>query len=581
MAKKSTSISSISISRCKRIVRPLISKIHALTDMKSKYPTKLQFTSLEAAFSKVPLGHKACERSRPSSRNGFASQKSSILINKRKAIIVDDLMDEYDDDLSFRVSDEVPEEKPELLNEYVKFIRPETSNERLESLEPFVSIELYQSYGEILQIFRNIVLTLFPTPSRESVTKLSTLCSFQIGKSIALSTKSTYYMINRVSLFNPLEISVEAQIFNQDLNDDIDEWLEMPPSVVSLHYRSDLLMGYVIHLIIFNLRNLLYPLIPVLLHWLEEEFRVSGDQKLRTIMRTLFIEYWREGSDNKDQLNGTESGKFQLYWDFFKIGYWESLIESLDLQTLSGQSYDGLILESLTNNDRLSEMTSDISLEKDIYPIIKRNPQNSCINVVLINIMTQIIVDFKRRFHSSKTTEAVLGLFQETYQGMVEFLGLWISFGDSREMIFNSLYPGNEEIFEGIIKFVQYLTYKNGQIIRHLQGTVITKDRIQELQITLHQYKLLEVILRLLRSYYLDVECDNFEPGDLEQSSQAFLSIQGIKRRIKYSNYGLNEFLLWLNDNEYRAFCQYLYQKVYGQFNDEIYKILFKKRQRY
>lgn len=618
----------LSVSKCKRIIRPLVSKIHALADINNKYPLILEL--------RIPLDSHIQEQSltklkvyqgssRPSSREGSLKptlEKKPTLRHEYD----NDMSSDEDCDLTFVLPDEeqAKADKSKLNSKqdnetFFRFLNPKDGHERLQSLKPFISDELFQSYCEIFTIFKNVVNALCAVTETEqaAVSKLSSLCSFKYGKSIASFTKSTYYSFNRTQLFNPNEIPLHLQELHGLLHDDIDNLLDIEPNVISQTYRANFLIGYVIHLIVFNLQLILYLLIPSLIHWLNDEFRLTRDFRFKSIMRCLFDEFWHYGIDDlkdvKDQrllalIDVSVCTKsFELFWVLYKVGYWKRFIDSLQLQsdTDGCKSYDSLVLKVLTINNRLkikefNNFTGTASksiLEHEVYPLIKRNPQNPFINLILASVITQIMIGLRSDLAASKSSYETIEFLIEYYENIVKFIQMWLEFpGDmSAPMTYNSLYPGNEEIFEALSKFGIYMHAKCDRYIEHFTRYIERSSNenyeklvglLYDLNYLISRINLLNIYINVMRSFFLETNDELslgvHSPKDL---CDFFFELMANMERNIRSSKDFNEFLLWLYDKQeikILNFTRLCFKAFYGEFNQlkdssvyDLYYILF------
>ncbi|GEQ70358.1 hypothetical protein JCM33374_g4034 [Metschnikowia sp. JCM 33374] len=482
----------LSIARCKRIVRPLLSKVHSLTDLHSKYPVKVNF-----------------------------------------------------DTILFTSGPDTPEK--------AKFNNPATSQDRLNSLKPYLAQETYDAYTEIFAIFKNIVSTLYPgeipgarrvkrengkmprkTPQKKphngsaqppspKTPRLSFLAAQKLGKSIALGTKSTHYSLNQTALFDPDSIPLYLRKYHQQLAEDIDEWLAMEPASVVGHHRADLLLGYVLHILVFNSRTLLYTFIPVVCHWLHEQRLPSS--------RSLFIECWNFSPLDPDHeevqdLTGTSTGtgpgsgvgsdsdaNRATFWLFHNIGYWHNLVVLLGVKSseyLSAQSYDALFLEALVSCDRLSLDHIDVH---EVYALMRNNPQHPKNTQVLVLVVAQLITSFRASYNTASTSSAAHEAISTCYHEIRHFTQTWLCL--SKTCIFNSLDRGNEEIFEACFSFMAYLMDKCVSILEYLDGVSHstapnTPHNIAEITRSFQKLHIditkLNVTCKILQGFFLDTQ---------------------------------------------------------------------------
>lgn len=626
----------LTISKCKRIVRPLVSKIHALNDLNGKYPSILDFnfplddTCLQGLLSKKNINH---DYSGKHIVNQLGQPRNKIRkLEDRKYTKCYDSDSDYDegyDSLERRSmnKDYLPEEREHISN-INKLIEPSSSFERLTSLKPYISGQLFQSYYDMFLIFRNIMnLLVFTThknnESTSSMPKLSSLCSFKIGKFMALSTKPTYYEMNQSLLFDPNTIPYHLREYQDILSDDIDEWLEMKPEVVTYTHRIDLLIGYVIHLLVINLDLTLYLLIPILIHWLNEELKRTGNTMLQSISRSFFLEYWTYGPDYSESsgfdnivsiLNGTQNRErnLNIFWIFHKIGYWRILISSFDSEsTVTGSdTYEILTLDTISLNNKLSlQVLINLNAAYDthdthdflheIYQIIKKNPQHPQVNNILILIITQLISSTRLNIKQCMVSRDILNCFQFAYDNVIFFVHIWLSLPVKEEfLVFNSLYPGNTEIFHALISFTDFQVRQCDILfLNQSESTFFSKINMDgsstiDLRMIRDNLSILNRTLELLKLYYLDTFDDfTIDPHSVEEISSFVLLIQNSKlnpsnvKEFTICNNSYNDLLIWLFDQQdptLLQISQLCFRKYYGNRTwfkdvliDNLYCILF------
>lgn len=448
----------LSIPKCKRIVRPLVSKIHSLNDLYVKFPSKFDFDMELFSSTNVSGG-------------------------------------------------------------ILKFSNPSTAEDRLFSLKPYLSPELFRAYVEMFSIFKNIVTSMYDVPEARNITKkqkaqavakppslprLTALAAHKLGKSVVLGTKSTYYSLNQTMLFEPDTIPLHLQKYHLTLADDIDEWLQMEPESVINAQRNDLLLGYVIHLLAVYLRTLLFALIPVLVQWLYTQGLAS--------LRTLFLEVWlylpRDARD-EDMLElvaGDRDPSLELFWFFLKIGYWKQLALDIRLLAADGSAgFDSLLLEALGDTDRLASSPVD---PDEVLQLVSQNTQHPLNTPILISLVARLITKVRKEYNSAKTSDSTYDVIAMAYSQIRVLVKSWL--GLNSNCIFNSLDRGNEEIFSALFRLLQYLLGKCTQIIRYLNNSKHAGRKIAEL---LHRFKFLyyhvdmmQMACMVLKAYYLDLE---------------------------------------------------------------------------
>lgn len=629
---------SVSISKCKRLVRPLVAKIHALNDLNNKYANVLDFTltekELELDFqdgNNIRDNSVRYRRSISTSGENEDRKDSLERIDKK----LKGFIRGHHDNKTFNINKENlgNEETVKSLdsnsnarnvpnvNVLAKFTNPIDSGSRLKSLKPFVSDSLFKSYVDIFQIFQNLMVNLVEAFSLEPtrVPRLTTLCSHKLGKDITMSARSTYYKLNQSLLFDIGNLSPEISGYYENLCDDIDPWLELEPTNMSLQYRLDLLVGYIIHIIVLNLYYTLYLIIPAFLHWLKEMADTTKNVKYEVIMHTLFREFWNMDSDYFSEesqcllnyFGGKSQKEFNktLFWLFFRIGLWRNLIYCLfDGANNKDLIYGNLMLETFTKNDKLcfNEITLDKFdfIIKDICCIIEDTSSNVNNNEVLIHLTTQVIVHSKTKLFQAKYISEILRVYLQTRHRLSYLAHVWLSFrGTYKNSIFNSSLPGNEDLFDALTRMTFFCISKIKQTSEQLQknGLFHTHDRVQLWYQRLHEnkenFKVFLMTVKILKWYYLGQKLSflhDLEPNAIESLSNCLIHIQnsllcenrscfGFQRS---ENEAFNSFLKWLVSTQNSSavhIAKQCHRKYYGKSSSselELFNNSGPKRQR-
>lgn len=521
MARKKPATDRLPIAKCKRIIRPLLSKIHALTDVYVKYPSKVEFDTQTFTSSKVSGG-------------------------------------------------------------ILKFTHPPTSSDRLVALKPFISSELFQAYSEIFSIFRNVIGSVCGPPKQPFPT-LSALSAYKMGKSMTLGTKTTYYRLNQTLLFEPDTIPKYLQKYHHELADDIDDWLLMEPSSVTDSYRIDFLLGYVIHILVFNLRNLLYLLVPVLVHWLKE-------QNMAQLLRVLFSEYWlflprdpdRKAIDELalDLVDFPHDPSFGIFWLFYKIGYWEHLVSELNIGSRYSErfgNFDCVFLDVLAQTDRLV-LTREVDLQ-DIYAVLVRNSQHPHNTTILVSIIAQSIFNLKKELKSASTSHATLELLRGAHSSLRMFLQTWLSLNES--CVFNSLDKGNDDIFQALSRLVKFILGKCTRIISYLNECGLSakvKDMLSRFKNLYYNMDMMKLACQILEAYFLDTNTQLSLEG-LRPNSVASCFSDLLKNNNQHKEVG--RFLVWLYDrhnSDMHKLAQSCFKEFFGDWHEgleDVHFILF------
>lgn len=387
-------VDELPIARCKRLVRPLVSKIHGLTDLHAKYPFK------------------------------FAFQTDSFPTKDVRA-----------------------------------FIEPASSAERLRNLRPFLASEVYDAYLEIFQIFRNIVLTLAASRAKRAKRieplgppRLAFLAAQKLGKSVALGSKSTYYSLSQTSLFDPLSIPQYLRKYHDEMADDIDTWLTMDPEPVFRARRAELVWGYVVHILMLNLANLLYTLVPVLAHWLHEE----DPWRLRLFLLAFWLTLAHD-PDLKDsrELLALATDNLPTFWLFHATGYWNSLVKLVGICSPNHcaarpDPYECLLIDVLGEKVDIGLISPD-----EVYALLHRNVQHPENTTVLMSMITQCIASFTETQLRLKNSKKACLHLHETYQFLLDFVRNWLALSD--KCIYNSQDRGNNHLFKALNGLNDYL----------------------------------------------------------------------------------------------------------------------------
>lgn len=485
-----------SVSRCKRVVRPFLAKVHSANDMVIKNPSVLQ----------------------------------------------------------------VQMDTGELI---AQLIKPRNALHRLESLKPLVSPELYQVYCELFQVFKQILTSIQLNQKKRDLTArpalttrptlLTAISLYEIGKAMMLSTRTTYYKLNQAALFDASTLPPNLKKYNNTLSVDIDEWLELEMAGSMIHnYRLDILLGYILHLVVFNI-HVLYLLVPVLIHWLYEELVLTQSVFFKQVLNKLFTEFWYFNNDkyyeniNSEVLSELTGFSHSaetintLFWWLYNIQYWDKFISSIGFRSCQEQysqeqspdSYETLVLDTLMINEKL--LSTDHA--SSIYRLLQRNPHHLQVNNILITLLTNLI-----------EKAANLKLFDGIFTDFKMLLRVWISFSSKFPMVFNSLLPKNHELFEGIILFNKYLTKK------------------------LNQNNDLTLTLILLKHFFLDepVTSAFIKTIDQEGFVKELIGLQQPHVQqslpLRYSNYEINDFIYWLLGNDLNELGLEVFLEFYGDF---------------
>lgn len=422
------------------------------------------------------------------------------------------------------------------------FLRPTSAAKRLATLKPYLDADVYQSYVDIFGIFQGAVRNIF-VGHNELVPRLATLCSATVGKDIALSTRSTYYKLHQSSLFDPDTLPVHLHRIYHSLHDSIDPLLELEPHQLFGPYRRDMLMGYVIHLVVFNL-GILYTLVPVIVHWLQEELRQHHSGALMAFSSILFLQFWRFDETYHPDYDGDFLGHLDaskkidnniVFWQLYLIGYWKNTITDLHVRSRIG-GYHSLMVEALARPLRVLEThTLEVFQALDH---IKECPHHPSINLALCNVLRKLVVDVRSNRNPSLH-----------YQLILRFIAVWLSFPQSvTQVVYNSLLPGNLFLFRSLLSVIKFvMAVAENDTLRHKLSNCLTT-------------------VKILLHFYLD----NGQHEDTSGFVECFFEFQTASTG---RNESFDEFVDWLHDQNsaYRQLGEELSRRFYKRGVDMEY----------
>lgn len=527
------------VAKCKRVIRPLVSKVHSIIDYQSKH-SMMDFKS--------PMSCKP---------------------------VISDPDSELSDDELYKA--EFADEKWKLQK---GLCNPTDSEQRLQALLPFIDEEVLRLYKETFVIFKNVISTFAESKGTKPL-YLATMAAFKVGRIMAMNSKSTYYSINRAQLFDKEQLPPDIKELHDLLANDIDEWLTMEPAVISSTYRNELMIGYVLHFLVLNLHSGLYLLMPTLIHWLYEESKLRP--KFALIKSTLFNEFWNFDYASRSRMNREERMVAGLIGDYTKFGYntfwalqqtedfWGFFFDQVQVTSRYEPSHASHFLDCLHKNNyldrnRLGDLVDMNSVQSDVYCYIKMCPQHPNVNTILAITIGQIVKQFKASFESCKSPARYRTCIEKYFMECIEFTRVWLSF--SGPTIFNSLYSGNEEMFEAVIKLGIYFHHKCSMILNHIRGQENTgtyskeKDTFRSLK---YQLKLFNSYLLLLRAFYLDLDPQVnvvVRPDDLVV---VFKLCQDSRGPNKKPSKDFNDFISWLVDQNLVQIARHLFHAFYGK----------------
>lgn len=589
----------IDAKRCLRLTRPLLSKIHNLNDLKVKSPTifeinygevgervdqNKQTISLSLDLVDIKMKRKRCEDlGEKFHENGEASDDDWDY---------ESTQDDIDDDIAGNLRKGNKSSYQDV---------PASSWERLQNLKPVLSNELFEAYVESFEIVKAAVTSIMSGDLGNSkLPKLSSLCSIKIGKKIALSTKTTYYKLSRTLLFDSKTIPFDLKQYQQELDDDITSWFTdnhdrdndfvyHQRRILGAH-RKELLLGYLVHLLAIHLTLIYYLFVPVIVHWLEEEYNRTCLTLFRTLKTCLFNEYWTQSineSTEEEKIFKILNGEFDnsmnthMFWKLHKSNYWKALIETQSIQSnyRHGDVYNNYFLDSLVsrikndseifNGSRISE--KNISY---IYDALVQTPTHCRINEVLMALIGQLLNQTREMTLKSDCLKTFVNNLVLSYNRLTRFLSVWIGFRKDGGAIFTSLYSGNFSIFQAIIAVCKFLISKVFDVINRIKSVnqeYLLDSKFIQLKTISSNLKQLVIITTILGYYYCNInevninEVVNLKENDIFGISKNL--IQNLTG-VRYScNCGLNKFLKWLhylNHQKFKYLAQVCFITYYG-----------------
>lgn len=424
-----------------------------------------------------------------------------------------------------------------------------TSNARLQSLSPFMNEELIDEYGELFSILRSIIVTLISYQERRDFLSLQSIAARSHGSSMALVTKSSYYTLNRKALFENGQESLDD--FGRDYFDDLDAWLASTEilSPITHSYRNEMIIGYMIRLIAMNASTLLFPFIPILLQWLREEYDMTHDFHYLSIKCSLMAEFWLSHMKHE-----SEKESIKVFWAFYISDHYRDLFRQLSPQSSASSvenRYNEVMIGIFSKSNYIQfpimKQISTLSGEKRnhllqlVYRSILLDHSNPNVNRLLAVILSQIMEEaLAGASLSSVETDDMHAL-------IVEFLQIWLSFMRDRPLTYNSLYPGNENMFRGCATLVKYLVRLGRQRSRKCLSPSTTMLR------KLLQFEILVEAIYLFQAYFLDLDyLPSISIRELEALVREILLIQGHALVLTdfNANQELRSFISWLTANE-------------------------------
>jgi hypothetical protein len=340
--------------------------------------------------------------------------------------------------------------------------------------------------------------------------------------------------------------------------------------------------------VIINLRLIFYLLIPVLIQWIDEEYRLTHCYQLNVLKIQFFNEYWKFGIGSSSEdfaslqlLNGTFdlNDANKIFWCFYRIGYWKQFFVDVHIETncSRGSSYDNLILDSMTINKKINfdlfrEMNTTIGVNHDyvaeIYRMLQQNHDHPNVNKILIYLMVVLLSQSRISISNSSTLEEFVEKLQESYDNLTNFLTNWLGM-DGDTTVFTSVYSGNESIFQATKMMCKYLHkhfIKVNKILKQASSD-FDPEWYKRFRSTRNEWERLVSVINLLEVYYLDLKDEislrNYTADELSCGLMTIL----FRAHLNHYNSEFNEFLLWLYDRRMPILldiAQMCFSKYYG-----------------
>ncbi|RCK62459.1 hypothetical protein Cantr_08837 [Candida viswanathii] len=392
----------LSTTRFRRVLRPLLSKIHALNDLYSKNPLVFDFD-----ISQVDINHRCNAQQQRQTRQPRPSKLRKL------------------------------EEEP-----IPDFYDPKSADDRLRSLRLFISPELYKSYTELFHIVKSVLCLLKPK-KQQHAWKLSCRCAFEIGKEMAESTRTTYYRLNNVSLFDPSLVSESIREINEELYEDLDDWMseEMEPACVTDNYTREVFAGYIVRLIVIHSQTTLYMFVPVLVHWL----RLQGAflHQLGVFLSDEYFRFPHESTTNVEELNGLAfNDTLLVFWSLHAVNYWAPFMNARKLLEIVPHKISFDVFDELEVVLRLRGGY----YREQVYCICQYDKNTNIIVMMMVNLLQ----------HARKkltSYEEAYGHFKEIYKLVLEVVRNWLPY-------YNRRFRDNRVMFESIAQLRGYMMPK-------------------------------------------------------------------------------------------------------------------------
>ncbi|KAG7662260.1 uncharacterized protein J8A68_004270 [[Candida] subhashii] len=495
----------------------LITKLHELNELKLKQPKLFNIKFPSEFIQKIERPKKRVKRN---TQGGI-----SMLRRKRKGgntppIDAADASDEVEDD----------------------FINPSSAEERLISLELILSNEVYEIYEEIFDCLKPTFVSL-DIPGGQKIPRLSTVCSFEIGKEMMRTANITYF---------EGKTTLNSSDSNGELNKVIDDWLQREPRAIMDRYRLHFMAGYLIHLLVFHSQSVLFPSIPVIIQWLREQ----KSMHLNMLGRTLCDRFWQATNtetDDADVALKVDHVHIKIFWSLYVVGYWDTFLHNRQMMEILQYIVDIRIFEKLERDLGLTKRY----FQNQIFSLLERNIDHPNTNPILISIIVRIVQSASTDFKKCVSIGNFYDYLESLYSMLLEFVRNWIAFPiGKKKSIFNAKFADNDRIFYSLIRLCEFS-------IKHLTNILKKVDDDFGLFSTLFKkFGALKDTIEVLEAFYLQSD-QPIEITSPETISKTIMDIQNTLYNIR-TNARLDAFLVWLTEKNQDELAQKLSNDYYS-----------------
>lgn len=434
----------VAVARAKRLVRPLVAKIHALTDLGMKHPAKLVFD---------------CTL--------WAQHPPHDLVGSDSAYA------------------HMAALKPYLL---------------MEAYDSYV--EIFAIFRNIVTAVAGLPGQY---PSDRPWT-LAQAAALKVGKLMALGTKSLWYSLSQTVLFDLDSVPAHLRKHHDELAGDIDEWLAMDPAPVMATHRDMLVLGYVLHVLVLHLSVLLYALVPVVVHWLHEQG--SRLLQTLFVEYWLHLPYDRDLDGVRELLLQPKLySDLEPFWALHHTGYWANVVSRLKLRPMAAptfSAYDAFLIDSLAATDKLALRHVRPA---NLYAVMARNAQYPQNTKLLMCIIERLVLDIRRRWARQTTSlEAYLAVYN-SFKRLQSFCKAWLSLRhdclfNSLDAGNHEMFATLQKLVAFLrAKYAQVMDYLAGFLGR--RGHKVTELSMQ-FEFLHHRLNCLGTTCAILQAFFLD-----------------------------------------------------------------------------